>query len=340
MRRLVRWLFRLVILALLLLGVVVGVAWWQVREVPDNRDVRYGVTFSPKRAADLYGLDVRRAYLAILDDLGARRLRLAAYWDRVETEKDAFSWDELDFFIREAEARNVSVLLAVGMRLPGWPECHLPGWTNSLAAEKRNEELLDYIKEVVQRYRGSRAIWGWQVENEPFLFGFGECPWLDAGLLDREIALVRELDDRAIVITDSGELGRWVRAAKRSDVFGTTMYRTVWDRRIGYVHYPMGPVFFRIKAWMVKTFLRTKRIIVVELQGEPWGPKQNHELSFEEMAKSMDAEKFRAIVRFERDTGFDEVYFWGAEWWYWLKTKYGQPEMWEEAKKLFAAAAR
>lgn len=336
MRRLVRWLFRLILLALFLLAMLVGIAWWQVRTVPDNPNVRYGVTFSPKRAADLYGLDVRRAYRAILDDLGARRLRIPAYWDRVEPKHGKFSWDEMDFFIREAEARSASVLLAVGMRLPGWPECHLPGWAKSLSPEERNRELLAFERAVVERYRSSEVIWAWQVENEPFLFGFGECPGLDVGLLDREIALVRELDERAIVVTDSGELGRWVRAAKRSDVFGTTMYRTVWDRRVGYVHYPMGPVFFRIKAWIVETLFRTKRIIVVELQGEPWGPKQNHELTLDEMARSMDVEKFRDIVRFERNTGFDEAYWWGVEWWYWMKTKYGKPEMWDEAKKLFS----
>jgi len=26
---------------------------------------------------------------------------------------------------------------------------------------------------------------------------------------------------------------------------------------------------------------------------------------------------------------------WGGEWWYWMKEKQNQPEIWQEAKKLF-----
>lgn len=336
MFRIVRWLLRLVGLALVLLALVVGVAWWQVRKVPDNPNVQFGVTFASKRAVDLYGLDPKRAYLAILDDLGVRRMRLVAYWDQIERERGTYDWDLLDFQMREAEQRGVQVLLAAGLRLPGWPECHAPDWTTTLSSAERDDRAVAFMRAVVERYRPSTAIWGWQVENEPFLGGFGECPGYNADLVDRETKLVRELDDRAIVVTDSGELGRWWRAARRADIFGTTMYRTVWDRRIGYVHYPMGPIFFRIKAWIVRWFAGTKRTIVVELQGEPWGPKQNPELSLEEMAKSMNPEKLRDMVRFERDTGFDEAYFWGAEWWYWMKMRQGKPEMWEEAKKLFS----
>lgn len=340
MRRIIRLVLRFVTSALLLIAVVVAIAWWQVRTVPDNPNVQFGVTFASKRAADLYGLDPRKLYLAILDDLGVRRLRLVAYWDQIEKERGVYDWSLLDFQVEEAEKRNAQVLLAAGLRLPGWPECHAPSWTGALAAAERDERVVVFTRAVVGRYRSSTAIWAWQVENEPYLGGFGECPGYNADLVDREAKAVRELDDRAIVVTDSGELGRWWRAAKRADIFGTTMYRTVWDRRVGYVHYPMGPIFFRIKAWIVRWVAGTKRTIVVELQGEPWGPKQNPELSLEEMAKSMNVEKFRDIIRFERETGFDEAYFWGAEWWYWMKMRQGKPEMWEEAKRIFSSAPR
>ncbi|MBI2625504.1 hypothetical protein HY442_01875 [Candidatus Parcubacteria bacterium] len=340
MRFLLRWFFRLVLLGVLALAAVVAFAWWQVRTVPQNPNVRYGVTFSAKRAEDLFRLDWRRAYVAVLDDLKVRRLRIPAYWDRIEKESGVYDWADLDFQMKEAETRNASVLLAVGLRLPGWPECHMPGWAKSLNTAERETKIMAFIERVVERYKSSRAIWGWQVENEPFLFGFGECPVLDLPFLDKEIALVRKLDDRAVVITDSGELGRWIRPARRADIFGTTMYRTVWDRRVGYVHYPMGPVFFRIKAWITEHLSRVKRIIVVELQAEPWGPKQIPEISIEEMAKSMNVEKFRDIIRFERETGFDEVYWWGVEWWYWMKMRQGKPEMWEEAARLFVQQSR
>ena len=49
----------------------------------------------------------------------------------------------------------------------------------------------------------------------------------------------------------------------------------------------------------------------------------------------MDLERFQKNIKFAKKTGLDEFYLWGAEWWYWLKTKHDKPEIWEEAKKLF-----
>ena len=40
------------------------------------------------------------------------------------------------------------------------------------------------------------------------------------------------------------------------------------------------------------------------------------------------------VVDYAKRTGQDTFYLWGAEWWYWMKVKHNQPEIWEEAKKL------
>jgi hypothetical protein len=50
----------------------------------------------------------------------------------------------------------------------------------------------------------------------------------------------------------------------------------------------------------------------------------------------MNLEKFRKNIEFAKKTGLDEFYLWGAEWWYWLKEKQNQPEIWKEAKKLMS----
>ena len=73
----------------------------------------------------------------------------------------------------------------------------------------------------------------------------------------------------------------------------------------------------------------------MELAAEPWGAEQTWELSLEEQLKLMDVEEFERSIDYARRTGFSEAYLWGAEWWYWLKTKYNNESMWEEAKKLF-----
>jgi hypothetical protein len=40
-------------------------------------------------------------------------------------------------------------------------------------------------------------------------------------------------------------------------------------------------------------------------------------------------------VDFAVQTGFDEQYFWGAEWWYYLKKVHSDEEVWDWAKQFF-----
>ena len=47
------------------------------------QEVLWGVNFSQKHAA-LLGLDWRSVYLALLEELGAQRLKVAAHWDLLE----------------------------------------------------------------------------------------------------------------------------------------------------------------------------------------------------------------------------------------------------------------
>ena len=153
--------------------------------------------------------------------------------------------------------------------------------------------------------------------------------------LEKEIDLVRSLDpNHPIIITDSGELSVWFRAAKRADIFGTTIYRIVWNKYTGYVKYPLPPKFFWLKANFIRLFYPEKPIIVSELQAEPWGPKQIYEMSFAEQSKSMNLKQFYDNMEYAKEVGFPEIYLWGAEWWYWLKVKHNQPEIWEAAKTV------
>lgn len=297
--------------------------------------VEFGVTFSKKQALDL-GLDWQKAYLDILNKLKVRKIRLAAYWDEIEAEPGQYDFSDLDWQIEQACLNGAEIILAAGGRLPRWPECHFPDWANSLPEQERQERILAYIEKVITRYQDREAITAWQIENEPFLPHFGECPKLNPEFLDQEIALARKLDRRPIVVTDSGELSLWVPAAKRADIFGTTMYRDTYSELLqAYVHYPIEPGFFRFKKNVSSWFADPQKWVVIELQAEPWGPKPFQYLSPEERSKTMDLRKFKEIIEFSRQTGFREFYLWGVEWWYWEKEKNQNSELWEEAQKLF-----
>lgn len=306
-----------------------------ISKIYSKNEIEYGITFSKKQAIDL-GLDWKKTYIELLDDLGVKKIRLAAYWDEVESENENFTYNDLDWQIEEASKRNAKIILAVGGRLPRWPECHFPEWTNNLTKEKREKETLLYIQKTIKRYKNNKNIVAWQVENEPFLSQFGICPELDSDFLDKEISLVKKIDKRSIIITDSGELSAWIPAAKRADIFGTTMYRDTYSEHLKmYIHYPIEPGFFRFKKNIAKLFAKPSDWIVIELQGEPWGPKPFQYLSQEERDKTMDLQKFKEMIQFSSQTGFREFYFWGAEWWYWEKTTNNNPAIWEEAKKIY-----
>lgn len=304
-----------------------------------NNSARLGVTFSARYAGDI-GLDWKEALIAALDDLGVKKIRIPVYWDLAESQEGQYNFADIDWQLEQARLRDTDVILVLGQKVPRWPECFIPGWVKNDDRE-RNIKLLKFLDVAVKRYRdGHPEIKYWQVENEPFL-PFGECPngTISEEDLDAELALVKWLDPtRQIIVTDSGELGLWYKAAVRADIFGTTMYRTVWKEGLGYYDYPVGPRFFWFKHWLIKTFARQSKVIIVELQGEPWINGWTTSGALSEQFKSMDAQKLQDNVIFAKKTGFPEIYLWGVEWWHWLKIKKGHPELWDMAKFLFASA--
>jgi len=324
---------KILIFVVIFAGLVLMAFNWPVKS--KNEDMKFGVSFAHHHAESLE-LDWKETYLAILDDLKVKRMRIAAYWDRVEIEKGQYDFSDVDWQVEEASKRNVELILAFGVKTPRWPECHIPDFYVENKAE-REEALLAFEKILIERYKNYNNIIYWQVENEPFLKFFGECPdgAVDGALVDKEIALVKSLDPyRKIIVTDSGELSVWWQAAARADVFGSTLYRTIYKPPYGYVDYPIGPNFFRLKALLARVVTGQKNFIISELQAEPWANDWILRVPIEEQYKTMSPEKFVEIVDYTEKIKFQEAYFWGVEWWYWMKTKHGLPGMWEEARKV------
>lgn len=322
--------------------IIFGCLLYFGRQTADsNRKIEWGATYS-KLFAQKMGLDWQKVYLEILDDLKIKNLRLIAYWPEIEPEKGVFNFSDMDWQIEQVASRNAKIILAVGRKLPRWPECHEPEWAKKLELDlnatlylKSNEKeyLLGYIEKTINHYKANPNIIAWEVENEPFL-NFGECPALDVQLLDDEIALVHRLDSRPVIVTDSGELSFWVRAAERADIFGTTMYRWVWSPYLGNYKYPIPPAFFRAKERIVRWFVgQQKPFIVIELQGEPWYQKQIYEILVEKQLELLKFEDFKSLIDYAKKTGFDTYYLWGAEWWWSLKQN-NHPEYWEYVKNL------
>ncbi|MFH1462627.1 MAG: beta-galactosidase [bacterium] len=302
---------------------------------PQAKEIKWGVNFSQKHA-QLLGLDWQETFLALVDDLGTKNIKVATYWDLIEPEKGNYNFEDLDWQIRIAEEKGVNLFLVIGMKTPRWPECHIPEWAKGLSKVEQQERILDFLEKIVLRYRDSVSINMWQVENEPF-FPFGDCPWVDKNFLEKEIELVKSLDSpkRPVLISDSGEGSFWFRAAQLGDIVGATMYKKVWIHQIGkYFTYPLPPTFYWRKAQIIEK-LFGKEVICVELQAEPWGPKLLYDSPLEEQEKTMNLQRFQKNIEFAKKTGLKEFYLWGGEWWYWMKEKQNNPQIWQEAKKLF-----
>jgi len=296
----------------------------------------FGVTFSKKYALDLE-LDWQKTYLAILDELKVNHVRLIAYWDEIEKVQDEFDFSELDWQIEQAANRGVAISLVVGRRAPRWPECHDPAWLENLASLAINQQQLEFIKAVIEHYKANTSIYTWQVENEPLFAWFGECPKPSKKFLKQEIDLVKSLDSRPVIVTDSGELSHWQGVGSVADVLGITMYRIVWNKYFGFWDYFfIPPAAYRYKADITK-FLHKNLgdVIVTELQTEPWTMDQRMvDLSLEDQQKSFNLQRFKENIQYVKKAGFTEVYLWGVEYWYWLNQQ-GYPDVWQEAKKLW-----
>lgn len=293
----------------------------------------FGVTFSTKYCTDME-LDYKEVYAAILDELNVKKIRIPVYWNEIEPEEGVFDFSKYDYLVDEGEKRGVDFIISFGFRIPRWPECHFPIWYAEKNAEDSRELVLKLTRKVVEHFKDRDSVEFWQVENEPFLGTFGACPPLDKELLEEEFALVRELDDRKIIITSSGELKLWNKPAALGDIFGSTLYRVVHNNWFGFVRYPFSPSFYKIKGRLAG--LRQEQLMVLELQAEPWvptGPITN--LSKKEVDQSMSIDQFKANFQFAINLDFERVYAWGVEWWYFQK-KYGNPQYWEVASEIFS----
>jgi len=316
------------LLILLIVSAALILTWRIMFAFSFVTDVTYGVNFSQKQA-DSLGLDWKRAYLSILNDLNVKNLRLVAYWDLIEPKQGNFNFADLDWQMDQARRHNAKVILAIGQRVPRWPECHYPTWVSDLSESRREQALLAYIQTVVEHFKNDPALEIWQVENEPFLEVFGECPPRDKPLLMSELELVKQIDpDHPTMVTDSGEMATWFRTRKLADYLGTSVYRTTYPLQ----NLLIPASYYRLKAWLIEKPI--DKILVSEFQAEPWSSEMLIDTPINLQKRNFNLDKFIDDIKFSQKLGFSRVYWWGAEWWYWMRLQ-GDPAIWDEAKLLF-----
>lgn len=322
-----------------ILGILVIALGLYILSFAQNRNLKLGVSYSPSYAAQL-GLNPKTTFIQILDNLKVKTVRIPVYWDEVEQFPMQFNFSNVDYYLYQAQSRDVKVILVLGIKTPHWPECFAPKWVADSTIEQRQAKILDLVQREVSHFKNFSNIYAWQVENEPFL-SYGVCDKVTAKtdqLLKKEVEIVKEADSRPVLITDSGELSDWVKALNRGDILGHTLYREVWNKYAGFIDYPLPPVFYQLKGKFVKfiTGNLNKKIIISELQAEPWIPNYKNFSDFSPKVQTefMPVSKLARNIEFARQTGEEEAILWGVEWWYYM-AKEGHPEYLEYAKTLF-----
>lgn len=303
-----------------------------------NRPVTVGATFIPDYARH-FGLEPEETMRAMIDELGIKNFRLVSYWSKGEPVEGTYNFDELDWQFALAEATDTKVSLAIGLRQPRWPECHMPTWAENMSMIEWEPKLKRYMQAVIERYKDSPALESYQLENEFFLSVFGICPDHSRERLVREFNFVKSIDDTTpLIITRSNNAWGYPVGDPRPDEFGVSIYKRVWDKTLTkrYVEYPFPAWFYASLAGGGK-ILTGKDLFIHELQTEAWLPdngqfQMNDIASIPEQEKSLNAERLKDRIRYAEDTGMKRMDLWGIEWWYWQKTKANKSDLWDAGK--------
>ena len=317
-----------------LVGCMYGIAQWYIAS-NKSQEFKFGATFIPSYAR-YFGLEPKDTLQAMIDELGIRHYRFVSYWDEIEKTPGVYDFEELDWQFEKARASNSTVTLAIGLRQPRWPECHMPTWASSQPKDVWYPQLKTFMTKVIERYKDVPFLESYQLENEFFLDVFGICPDFSRDRLIDEYNLVKSLDpNRTLIISRSNNALGLPVGKPRPDKFGISVYKRVWDRTVTkrYFEYPFPAWFYGFLAGAGK-IVTGKDMIIHELQAEPWGPDLGiPEMSIEEQNKSLDARRLTDRIAYGKATGMREVDLWGVEMWYWRKVKLNDPSLWEAGKK-------
>jgi len=327
----------LIAIIIVLVLLMYSVAQWYIYS-ERNTKLQLGVSFIPDYAQSL-GLNPEQTMNALLN-IGVKQFRIVSYWNDIEPSKNVYDFSQLDWEFSKAEAHHAKIILTLGLRQPRWPECHPPNWVNtSEPTSTWQPELESFMAKVIERYKNSPSLEEYQLENEYFLQGFGDCNNFSRSRLVSEYNLVKKLDpSHPIIIGRSNNTVGLSIGAPRPDIVGISVYKRVWDA--GYTHryieYPYPAWYYAFVAGMQKIFTG-KDMIITEMQAEAWPPdgKNINQISISEQNKSLNAERLKNRFSYAEATGMKQIEMWGAEYWYYRDKVLHDPSLWNVAKKEF-----
>lgn len=332
-------------IACLLIAIVIltgagmyGIAQWYINSEA-HIPLQMGVSFIPDYASSL-GVDPQSTMDGLIS-IGVKQFRLVSYWSDTEPTSNHYDFSQLDWEFQKAEAAHAKIILTVGLRQPRWPECHAPTWIDTTKPVSAWQPQLEaYMTKVIERYKNSPSLEEYQLENEYFLQGFGNCTNSSRSRLISEYNLVKRLDSsHPVIISRSNNSIGLPLGQPQPDEFGISIYKRVWDAGVThrYLEYPYPAWYYAFLAGTQKLLLH-KDMIIAELQAEAWAPnnKSVTDISLSEQNKSLDATRLTNRFEYGKATGMRQIELWGAEYWYYRLKVLHDPSLWNVAKNEFS----
>ena len=326
---------------------------WRDVPIEPRGAMRLGISFRPLQAEGL-GLEPQAALDELLDH-PYQVIRLAALWNRMEPEPDAFDASHLDWQIEAAQRAGKQVIIALGaVKNFGYPEFFVPQHhirtplrEGSLVGEASHPRLLDaalaFARRVVERYKGHRSVIAWQVEHEAVDPLGVEHSWrLATGFVKREMAEVRRLDpDRPILLNGFLPMSlpvaaqQWWRtrdqgdslalAEDAADIVGVDFYPCHALGAAGsltaYLDSPEHGWRERARRVVKRAAAKGTRLMISEGQAEPWEavttPPNPPGRAMASCPPERVIENYNRCLVLARESGgtLDSYLFWGAEYW-------------------------
>ncbi|MGI0492237.1 beta-galactosidase [Alkalinema pantanalense CENA528] len=308
-----------------------------------NRGTRppyLGTTFSQLQCSYM-GLEVRKAFQAICS-LGLDRIRLCAYWNEIQPQENQLNFSQLDWFLEQCHDHKIDVVLAVGMKVPRWPEFHFPQWVSdryetgagNQPLDKRSpavaELALKFVNEVVNHCRYAPAIKYWQVENEPFTqLEIAGGRFLSPEFVSREVAMVRSRlwGQQRIVLTNAIHLPSpkleedepaFLNSLVTSEAIGFNVYTKVPAGNSGAYLEPTPEFWQQLQQWQNRIQASNREAWVAEAQAEPWEPQKLVAMD-KPHYPSATPPRMRSLVHTLATMNYNTVLLWGCEYWYWQR---------------------
>jgi len=302
--------------------------------------IRVGTSFSPHRCSFL-GLDPPATFEQVLQ-LGLGLVRISAYWSDIASG----GYGQLDQLLDAAQAAGQPVLLTLGMKAIQFPEFYIPSDvppdpdpTGAVGhGGPLSQGALAIVTDTVARYRDRQEIVAWQVENEPFNRSGPSRWWIDAGLVRQEIAAVRALDARPVVVNVFSHfdllqdfLSRPHRSLidlqgtapepevlsviATSDVLGLDVYTHIGVDILGFelVRTAARDWAEAAGGWLDAARRQGKDARIIECQAEPWEPTRDTYANPKTLAPDDIGDMYRQL----RAAGYTTILLWGCEYWFW-----------------------